>query len=158
MLMVFIGLMLLMVAIPPFRFPIDGKVTSGFFLRKKPESGFVLDIETHKGLDMAAATGTRVVASAPGIVTDTGFSDSYGNYIKITHLFGFTTVYAHLSDIDAKEGRLVLLRTLRPIGKVGSTGRSTGPHLHFETKLFGLSLPPRFFLVFHGIRKAVFRL
>ena len=154
-LMVFAGLLLLMVFIPPFRFPIDGKITSGFFLRQKPESGFILDIETHKGLDIAASTGTRVIASAPGIVTEAGYSESFGNYVKVTHMFGLSTYYAHLSEITAKRGRLILLRALRPIGKVGSTGRSTGPHLHFEMKLFGFSLPPRFLLIFHGIRKAV---
>ena len=154
-LLIFAGLMMLMVLVPPFRFPVDGRVTSGFFLRQRPESMFMFDIETHRGLDLAAPTGTRVFASAPGIVTAAGFSESYGNYVRITHLFGFVTYYAHLSEITTRSGRLVLIRTLRSIGKVGSTGRSTGPHLHFETRLLGALLPPRFFLVFHGIRKAV---
>jgi murein DD-endopeptidase MepM/ murein hydrolase activator NlpD len=151
------GFMLLMLLLPPFIFPVEGTVTSGFFLRKRPESMFILNLETHKGLDLAAPTGTRVYSSAPGIVTAAGWSDSFGNYVEVTHFLGVRTYYAHLSEISARRGRLVIIRNLRPIGRVGSTGRSTGPHLHFEVKVLGTSLPPRFFLVFHGIRKALLR-
>ena len=155
--LVFLSLMLVTTLLPPFRFPIDGEVSSGFFLRRKPESFLALDLETHKGIDLAAPPGTRIYASSPGIVAETGFSDTYGNYIRVNHLFGFETRYAHLSEITAKEGSLVLVRNIKVLGKVGSTGRSTGPHLHFEVRWFGVALPPRFFLVFHGIRKAIFR-
>lgn len=149
------AIVLLMLVFPPFRFPVDGAATSGFFFRQRPESLFALDLEIHKGVDFAAPGGTTVVPSAPGRVIDTGYSVSYGNYVRVKHLFGFETRYAHLSEISVKEGDFIIVRSLRPIGSVGSTGRSTGPHLHFETRLFGSSVPPRFFLVFHGIRKAI---
>ena len=148
---------LLMILVPPFVVPVDGSITSGFFLRRRPESVFALNIETHKGIDLAAPQGTRVVAAAPGIVTATGTSESYGNFVEVSHLLGFQTYYAHLSEITVRKGRILVLRGLRPIGRVGSTGRSTGPHLHFETRLFGRALPPRFLLVFHGIRRAILR-
>ena len=151
------GVVLLMVLIPPFVVPVDGSVTSGFFLRRRPESVFALDLETHNGIDLAAPSGTPIVAASPGIVSMTGTSESFGNYVQVSHLFGFQTYYAHLSEITVSKGRVLVLPALRPIGKVGSTGRSTGPHLHFEIRLFGRALPPRFLLVFHGIRKAIFR-
>ncbi|MBN1685782.1 MAG: M23 family metallopeptidase [Spirochaetales bacterium] len=154
-LLVFAALIVVTVAVPPFRFPVDGEVSSGFFLRKRPESLFALDLETHKGIDLAAPEGTRVVSSAPGIVIETGLSDSYGNYVTIRHPLGFETRYAHLREIRTKKGAVVLLRTLKPVGRVGSTGRSTAPHLHFEVRWLGTALPPRFFLVFHGLRKAL---
>ena len=148
-------MVLLLLVFPPFRFPVDGAVTSGFFLRRRPESFFALDLEIHRGVDFAAPLGTPVVPSAPGRVIDTGYSDSYGYYVRVSHPLGFETRYAHLSEISVKECDFIFLRSLRRIGSVGNTGRSTGPHLHFETRLFGWSVPPRFFLVFHGIRKAI---
>ncbi len=153
----FAGLVLIMILVPPFLVPLEGTVTSGFFFRRRPEGFFVLDIETHKGLDIAAPSGTQVSAAAPGVVSATGTNSSFGNYVRVTHMFGFDTYYAHLSEITVDKGRLLIIPALRPIGKVGSTGRSTGPHLHFEIRLFGKALPPRFLLVFHGIRKAIFR-
>jgi murein DD-endopeptidase MepM/ murein hydrolase activator NlpD len=150
------ALIMILLFLPPFRLPVDGAATSGFFLRQRPESSFVLDLEVHKGIDLAAPHGTRVIASAPGRVVETGFSESYGNYVRIRHLFGFETRYAHLSEITVEQGSFVFLRPFKQIGRVGSTGRSTGPHLHFETRIFGYSLPPRFLLVFHGLRKAFF--
>ena len=146
----------LMVVVPPFKFPVEGAVSSSFFLRQRPESVFIFDIETHRGIDLAAPMSTPIFASAPGVVREVGFSESYGNYIRIRHALGFETFYAHLSETHVKEGSLVVLRTVRKIGEVGSTGRSTGPHLHFETRLANRSLPPRFFLVFHGIRRQIF--
>ncbi len=154
-LLFFGALILLSVLLPPFVFPVNGDVSSGFFLRKRPESYFAFDLETHKGIDLAAPAGTPVISSAPGIVVETGVSDTYGNYIRIRHLFGFETRYAHLSEITIRKGAFIFLRGLRPVGKVGSTGRATGPHLHFEIRWFGIPMPPRFFLVFHGLRKAL---
>jgi murein DD-endopeptidase MepM/ murein hydrolase activator NlpD len=90
------------------------------------------------------------------VVVETGYSDTYGNYIRVKHLFGFETRYAHLSKTSVEDGSLVVARAIRSIGEVGSTGRATGPHLHFEVRWLGVALPPRFFLVFHGIRKTVF--
>ncbi len=154
-LLIFAVLLFILLLLPPFRFPVNGTVSSDFFLRRRPESPFALDLEIHKGIDIAAPRGEKVTSSAPGRVKETGFNDSYGNYVRITHMFGFETRYAHLSDISVKEGSIVILRSLNPIGAVGRTGRATGPHLHFETLLFGYNLPPRFLLVFHGFRKAL---
>ena len=156
-LLIFAGLVVVTVLLPPFRFPVKGDISSGFFLRRQPESYFALDLEVHKGIDFAAPPGSPVIASAPGLVIETGKSDTYGNFIRIRHLLGFETRYAHLNEITTRKGALVFFRTFNPIGEVGSTGRSTGPHLHFEVRLFGVALPPRFFFVFHGLRKALLR-
>ena len=153
----FAAVIIIFVMAPPFIFPAKGEVSSGFFLRQRPESMFMLDLETHRGIDLAAPSGTRVVAAAPGVVSAAGFSESYGNYVSIRHLFGFETYYAHLSEISVSKGKLIIIRGTRKIGEVGSTGRSTGPHLHFELRLFGRYLPPRFFLIFHGIRRQLLR-
>ena len=154
-LLLFTALLLPILLIPPFLFPVDGEVSSGFFLRKRPESYFAFDLETHKGIDLAAPADTRIISSAPGIVAEIGSSESYGNYVRIRHLLGFETRYAHLSEITTRRGAVIIVRILKPVGKVGSTGRSTAPHLHFEIRWLGVALPPRFFLVFHGLRKAL---
>jgi len=156
-LLIFVGLVLVSILLPPFRFPVKGDISSGFFFRRQPESYFALDLEVHKGIDFAAPVGSPVVASAPGLVIETGVSNTYGNFIRIRHLLGLETRYAHLNEITTRKGALVFLRTLNPIGEVGSTGRSTGSHLHFEVRWFGVALPPRFILVFHGLRKALLR-
>jgi murein DD-endopeptidase MepM/ murein hydrolase activator NlpD len=143
------------VALPPFAWPIRGRVTSGMFLRHKPDSAFPLAIEIHRGLDIAAAAGTPVHATAPGIVVEEGSSPELGNFVRVRHLLGFTSLYGHLSRIDVKRGRLILFRGLSSIGAVGSTGRSTGPHLHFALEGFGLLLPPRVFLSLHSLRRAI---
>jgi murein DD-endopeptidase MepM/ murein hydrolase activator NlpD len=145
----------LVVALPPFHWPIRGRVTSGFFLRHKPGSLSILDVELHHGLDIAAPAGTPVLATAPGIVAETGRSAELGNFVRVRHLLGFESVYGHLSRINVREGRLILVPGLRSLGSVGSTGRSTGPHLHFGLLLRGRGLPPRFLLVFHSLRRAI---
>jgi murein DD-endopeptidase MepM/ murein hydrolase activator NlpD len=84
----------------------------------------------HGGIDMACPTGTPVYVPINGLVVQSGWVNGYGNYIKIKHPNGFETVYAHLSKINVKNGQKVEKNTV--IGEVGSTGRSTGPHLHYE--------------------------
>ena len=143
------------VTIPPFRVPVSGAVTSGFFLRKKPEALLPIALEVHNGIDFGAPAGTKVFSTAPGVVRAVGYSDTFGNYVIVRHLPQVESYYAHLSKVSVKKGDVVLLRSVRSIGTVGSTGRATGPHLHFETRLFGKALPPRLLLVFHGIRKAI---
>ena len=95
---------------------------------------------SHEGIDMPAAPGTEVLAAAPGKVTETGYDMDRGNYVILEHEGGYTTCYAHLEDILAEEGESV--DTGAVIGTVGSTGRSTGPHLHFELRLDGEALDP----------------
>ena len=96
---------------------------------------------THKGLDIAASTGTPIKAAASGTVTAAGWNNGgYGNLIVISHGNGVQTYYGHCSSISVKEGQKVSAGDV--IGKVGSTGRSTGPHLHFEIRVNGTAYNP----------------
>lgn len=124
--------LLLFFLVPPFIRPAEGKTTSGFFVRMKPDEVIFSGLELHSGNDIANAAGTRIKASRMGRITAVGFSESYGNYIEIDHGLGFSTVYAHLASASVKEGQFVLRG--KTIGLMGSTGRSTGPHLHFEVR------------------------
>lgn len=95
----------------------------------------------HNGVDIAAPTGTAVYASAEGEILRIGRQpDGYGNFIEIRHPNGMTTLYAHLSRIDVASGDRVLAG--ERIGLVGSTGYSTGPHLHFEVRRYGMQINP----------------
>jgi murein DD-endopeptidase MepM/ murein hydrolase activator NlpD len=147
------GLLLVLavcVLVPPYRYPLDGEVTSVFFIRPAPDSGWLPVFEFHRGLDVAARAGTPVRAARSGFVIDAGYSDGYGNYVVLRHLLGFTSLYGHLEERRVGEGRLVIRG--RPVGKVGSTGRSTGPHLHFEIRAGDTHLPPGIMTLFHGLR------
>jgi len=95
----------------------------------------------HGGLDMACAQGTPVYAALDGKVSATGFNATYGNYVIITHHSGYKTLYAHLSAITCKKGNFVYTNTM--IGRVGSTGMSTGPHLHFTVYKNGKTINPK---------------
>ena len=143
------------IAFPPFAWPISGRVTSAFFFRHKPDSSLLLAVEFHRGLDIAAAAGTLVRATAPGLVVETGYSSDLGNYVRVRHLLGLTSTYGHLSRIDVAKGRLILLRGLPSLGTVGSSGRSTGPHLHFALQAGAAFLPPRVLLAFHSLRRTI---
>lgn len=110
------------------RTPIDGaRLTSSFGMRRHPIMGFTL---MHKGVDFGAAVGTPVQAAGDGTVEQAGWNGAYGNYIRLQHGNGYATAYAHLSRIGVKQGQRV--RQGQIIGSVGTTGRSTGPHLHYE--------------------------
>jgi murein DD-endopeptidase MepM/ murein hydrolase activator NlpD len=98
----------------------------------------------HKGLDFAAPVGALILASDGGIVTYSGYEKDYGNLIIIDHGNGYETFYAHLNDLGAALGETVPKG--RAIGWVGSTGRSTGPHLHFEIRKNGISIDPGYFM------------
>jgi murein DD-endopeptidase MepM/ murein hydrolase activator NlpD len=95
----------------------------------------------HNGLDFAASTGTGVVAAAPGFVSHAGPYGSFGNLVMVEHGGGLTTLYAHLDVVSVREGARVDVG--ERIGSVGSTGRSTGPHLHFEVRQHGAAVNPR---------------
>jgi murein DD-endopeptidase MepM/ murein hydrolase activator NlpD len=95
----------------------------------------------HTGRDYPAPTGTPVAAAGRGCVESVGFDDGYGKLVVIRHRLGMTSWYAHLSRIDVPRGRCVVAGD--PIGLVGSTGRATGPHLHFELRLRGAAVDPR---------------
>lgn len=94
----------------------------------------------HSGVDMACPTGTSVYAALGGTVTSTGFNNVYGNYIIVTHHSGYKTLYGHLSAILVVRGKYVDTNTR--IGRVGSTGMSTGPHLHFTVYKNGKTVDP----------------
>jgi len=104
-----------------------GKISSYFGRRNDPFTGL---LSSHSGVDIAVAYGSPVLASGDGVVTNTGFSPVLGNYIRIDQGQGFASVYGHLSAILTRSGRRVVAG--EQIGKVGSTGYSTGPHLHFS--------------------------
>jgi murein DD-endopeptidase MepM/ murein hydrolase activator NlpD len=87
----------------------------------------------HKGLDFGAGVGTPIMAAGDGAVTFAGDKGSYGRYVQLKHPAGFATAYAHMSRIAVKRGQTV--RQGQVIGYVGTSGRSTGPHLHYEVKV-----------------------
>jgi hypothetical protein len=135
---------------PPFSWPVRGNVTSNFLFRFKPDS-VIVNIEIHHGIDIAAPRGKRVSPTAIGMISEVGKSDELGNYVKVRHLLGFESVYGHLSEITVRRGAVVV-PGLSGIGKVGSTGRATGPHLHFGIFIRGIALPPKMLLLFHTAR------
>ena len=98
----------------------------------------------HGGLDMAVAQGTPIYAALDGTVTAAGYNATYGNYVIITHHSGYKTLYGHMSAITCKKGNFVYTNTM--IGKVGSTGMSTGPHLHFTVYKNGKTVNPSLLL------------
>ncbi len=119
----------------------SGKITSHFGPRVDP---FLGRPAMHTGIDFKARTGAPVIATAPGKVTYAGWKGGYGKTVEIEHKGGVRTRYAHLSRIQVKKGAEV--KTGAVIGKVGSTGRSTGPHLHYETRVNGKATNPNKFI------------
>ncbi len=117
--------------------PVYGKITSGFGYRENPVTG---EQSFHTGIDIAAKEGTRVAAAYYGVITDTGCTEAKGNYIVMSHGNGVETMCCHLSKILVTEGTVI--RAGETIGRVGSTGWSTGPHLHFELRVYGVRCNP----------------
>lgn len=129
---------------PRFALPVVGRPSSGYGERIDPihhTRGI------HPGFDLAARTGTRVGAAAAGEVVHAGPAGTYGNLVRIRHPDGYETRYAHLSQVDVKVGDHVEVGA--EIGEVGSTGHSTGPHLHFEIRKGGKALDPAPYLPLH---------
>jgi murein DD-endopeptidase MepM/ murein hydrolase activator NlpD len=121
--------------------PAEGDAVSGFGIRVDP---FVHTPAMHTGLDLAAQTGDPVRATADGTITIAGWQGGYGKMIEIDHGNGLATRYGHLSSIEVVVGQSVKLGQV--IGRVGTTGRSTGPHLHYETRIDGEPVDPQKFL------------
>lgn len=121
-----------------FSWPVRGYVSSGYGYRISPFTGAR---QFHSGLDIAAPQGTPVKAAMYGRVVDTGYDTNTGNYIIIAHHGGYKTLYAHLDVIRVKPGATV--NTGERIGDVGSTGLSTGSHLHFSVFKNGVTVNPR---------------
>ncbi|MCW2242641.1 M23 family metallopeptidase [Azospirillum canadense] len=123
------------------RTPIDGaRITSGFGMRHHPILGFS---KMHKGMDFGAPTGTPIFAAGSGVVEEVGPHGGYGNYIRIRHNTQISTAYAHLSRIAKSTKRGARIDQGDVIGYVGTTGRSTGPHLHYEVLKAGQQVNPK---------------
>jgi murein DD-endopeptidase MepM/ murein hydrolase activator NlpD len=115
-----------------------GNLRSGVGVRSNPFGGSSL--EYHKGQDISAPSGTPVVATADGNIVIAGWLRGYGQVVYIDHGNGITTRYGHLSRIDVAVGQMI--KQGERLGLVGSTGRSTGPHLHYEVRINGQPASP----------------
>ncbi|MBO6944792.1 M23 family metallopeptidase [Altererythrobacter sp.] len=115
----------------------DAKLTSGYGMRTHPVLG---GRRKHKGIDLAAPSGTPIYATADGIIDRAEWFSSYGLFVEIDHGAELETRYAHMSRLAVAEGQRVSKGDL--IGYVGSTGRSTGPHLHYEVRVSGVAVNP----------------
>jgi murein DD-endopeptidase MepM/ murein hydrolase activator NlpD len=125
----------------PSIWPTQGRISSRYGYRKSPFTG---RREFHEGIDIAASTGTPVRATGTGVVTFAGWHSGYGQTVMIDHGYGFKTRYAHNSKLVVKKGMRVEKGDV--IAYVGSTGRSTGPHLHYEVHLNGKTQNPANYL------------
>ncbi|HEY0375959.1 MAG TPA: M23 family metallopeptidase [Pyrinomonadaceae bacterium] len=126
----------------PSIWPVVGPLRSGVGTRKNPFGGS--SIEFHKGQDISAPMGTPIIAAADGVVVIARRMRGYGNGIYIDHGNGIQTRYGHLSRIDVVEGQPI--KKGQHLGLVGSTGRSTGPHLHYEVRINGEPTSPLLYL------------
>ncbi|MBN8223023.1 MAG: M23 family metallopeptidase [Spirochaetes bacterium] len=115
----------------PYYWPLAGGHFTSFFGGRISPFGHSKDF--HTGVDLANATGTPIYAAADGKVTSCGYSGGYGLSVRIAHSFGFQTLYGHMSSIHTSCGSYV--RKGQQIGRVGATGRATGPHLHYEVRI-----------------------
>jgi murein DD-endopeptidase MepM/ murein hydrolase activator NlpD len=131
-----------MLASTPSIWPVRGWVTSGFGKRLSPFTGRK---NLHTGIDIATRHGTVVVAPADGVVTRVTTKYDMGKLVEIDHGYGILTRYGHNSEILVRPGQRV--RRGQPIARVGNTGRSTGPHLHYEVRLNGVPVNPMRYIV-----------
>lgn len=120
-----------------YALPLDGTQTSGYGWRMHPIDKVM---KFHYGIDIGGAQGTPVLSFAAGRISAVGKNNSYGNYVLISHDEGYSTLYAHLSAVTVKTGAAVKLGGT--VGKVGQTGKATGPHLHFELRGGGKLIDP----------------
>ena len=126
-----------MLASTPSIMPVRGWFSDGYGWRKNPVSG---NREFHKGVDIVAPSGAVIRATADGVVTASGRVGGYGKKVDLYHGFGYKTRYGHMSEVFVKPGQKV--RRGDALGRVGSTGRSTGPHLHYEVFKEGRRVNP----------------
>ncbi len=121
----------------PSIWPTRGWLTSGFGYRISPFTGLR---QRHEGIDISNRVGAPVIAPADGLVTNIGREWGFGKILVVSHGFGFTTRYAHLHRINVKIGQKV--KRGQKIAEIGNTGRSTGPHLHYEVMVNGVPVNP----------------
>jgi murein DD-endopeptidase MepM/ murein hydrolase activator NlpD len=125
----------------PLRWPIHGPVNSEFGLRRSPWNGAT---EQHDGIDIGSPAGTPVKSPAAGTVVVTSSTGDFGKHVILDHGNGVRSLYGHLREVDVKAGQRV--EKGQVVGRVGSTGHSTGPHLHYELLVDGRPVDPRGFL------------
>ena len=126
----------------PRAMPVEGWMTSEFGMRKHPIHHVG---QMHYGLDLAAPYGSKIVAPADGMVAFSGYSSGYGKTLMIDHGYGVMTLYGHNSELTVKQGDRVIKG--QKIAEVGSTGASTGPHLHYEVQVDGIPVNPQDWIV-----------
>ncbi|MDT5293428.1 MAG: hypothetical protein QOJ76_308 [Acidobacteriota bacterium] len=129
----------------PSIWPVEGESTDSFGVRGNPFGGG--SAEFHPGQDIAAPRGTPVFAAADGTVLQAGWQNGYGQTVVLDHGNGLTTCYGHLSRIEVAAGQE--LKRGEQLGQVGSTGRSTGPHLHYEVRIGDVPVSPLHYLPAH---------
>jgi len=136
----------------PIRKPVTGEIdmTSSFGVRIDP---FLGRPAMHTGIDFHGTQGDPIRATASGTVTLAGWNGGYGRLVEVDHGNGLATRYGHLSEIDVTIGQTIKIGQI--VGRLGSTGRSTGPHLHYETRIDGEAVDPQKFLR-AGIRMGSF--
>ena len=125
----------------PAGWPVKGWITSSFGVRRDPFDG---RRRMHEGLDIATRTGTPVLATAAGIVREVGSDPGYGKLVVVDHGYGYTTLYAHNSQIKVKVGQRLKRGDL--VALAGNTGRSSGPHVHYEVRFNGVPVNPHKYL------------
>ena len=131
----------------PLGSPLDTiSISSKYGFRKRPLG---IGWRMHSGIDLKGTRWDTVFATGSGFVSMSGWNSGYGKCVKIDHIGGYSSKYAHLSKIFVKKGDFVVKRT--PLGKCGNTGASTGQHLHYEININGKSVDPYLFLVFDSI-------
>ncbi|MGA2130867.1 MAG: M23 family metallopeptidase [Bryobacteraceae bacterium] len=136
--------------VQPSIWPVEGRLMGGYGVRTDPFSG---EGAMHTGVDISAPTGTTVRATADGIVSFAAWYNGYGQLVVVSHGGGVETYYAHLSRFSVVEGQEV--RRGDPVGAVGSTGRVTAPHLHYEVRIGGAPVNPNSYLSRAGVVQAV---
>ena len=126
----------------PTIWPVRGLITAGYGYRLSPFTG---KREMHEGLDIAAPFGSPIMATADGIISFVGPLGSFGNVVFINHGHGLTTFYAHTSSFRVKEGQSVKRGQI--VAFVGTSGRSTGPHVHYEVQANGATVNPLKYII-----------
>lgn len=122
----------------PNLMPTEGRITSGYGYRRNP---FGRGREFHKGIDIANKSGTKIKAAGSGVVTYAGYYGGYGKVIIISHGYGYQSIYGHNKKLFVKVGQHV--KKGEVIAEMGNTGKSTGPHLHFEIRYYGKPVNPK---------------
>jgi len=131
----------------PTLVPANGKISSPFGMRKHPIKKVN---KAHEGVDISSSKGDSILAAASGVVEYSGYNSGYGYHVIIDHENGYRTLYAHSSKLLVKKGELVIKG--QKIALVGSTGLSTGPHLHFEIRIGNTPVDPTQYIDFSSVR------